>query len=90
MKWADAGFWKSLLFFCRQSVLYYWLLSVWYRSFTWYGAANPAIAHAGMLNEQKSTIYPLLPADYLPATSGLFQKRRFLKNWHQINWLFHW
>ena len=78
MKWADAGFWKSLLFY-RQSVLYYWLLSVWYRSFTWYGAANPAIAHAGMLNEQKSTIYPLLPADYLPATSGALSKAQILE-----------
>jgi hypothetical protein len=78
MKWADAGFWKSLLFY-RQSVLYYWLLSAWYRSFTWYGAANPAITHAGMLNEKKSAIYPLLPADYLPATSGALTAAQILE-----------
>lgn len=66
-KWRDQGFWKSLLFY-RQSVLYYWILSARYRSFTWYGAANPAIPHAGMLNERKYLIYGLLPESFLPPT----------------------
>ncbi|MBK8699137.1 MAG: ATP-grasp domain-containing protein [Saprospiraceae bacterium] len=63
----DQGFWKSTIFY-RQSVLYYWLLSAWYRSFTWYAAVNPAIPHGGMLDEHKSDIYPLLPAEFLPLT----------------------
>ena len=80
-------FWKSLLFCQTVCFVATGWLSVWYRSFTWYGAANPAIAHAGMLNEQKSTIYPPASADYPPATSGALFKRRFFgKNWHQINW----
>ncbi|MBP6398404.1 MAG: hypothetical protein KA340_11020 [Saprospiraceae bacterium] len=70
MKWTDQGYWKSLLFY-RQSVIYYWLLSAWYRSFTWYAAANPGISHAGMLNEKKSEIYPLLPSAFLPPTRFL-------------------
>lgn len=37
-------------------------------NFTWYEAANPAIEHGGMLNEKKSTIYPILKAEYLPKT----------------------
>ncbi len=78
MKWADRGFWKSLLFY-RQSVLYYWLLSAWYRSFTWYGAANPAILHAGMLNEKKSDVYPLLPKEFLPYTSTALDGNQILQ-----------
>lgn len=70
MKWTDQGYWKSLLFY-RQSVVYYWLLSARYRSFTWYAAANPGISHAGMLNEKKSEIYPLLPTAFLPPTRFL-------------------
>lgn len=73
MKWTDQGFWKSLLFY-RQSVLYYWLLSAWYRSFTWYAAANPGISHAGMLNEKKSEIYPALPVSFLPPTQCFASK----------------
>lgn len=67
-KWQDQGFWKSL-FFYRLSVINYWIRSIRYFNFTWYEAANPAIEHGGMLNEKKSTIYPLLKPEYLPRTS---------------------
>lgn len=66
-KWQDQGFWKSL-FFYRLSVINYWIKSIRYFNFTWYEAANPAIEHGGMLNEKKSTIYPILNETYLPKT----------------------
>ncbi len=67
MKWKDRGFWVSHHFYW-QSLAYYFYYSVRFRSFTFFAAGDPAIDMGGMLDEEKSDIYALLPQDKLPKT----------------------
>ena len=63
----DQGYWKSKLFYW-QSLMYYYLYSARFRSIVWFCPLNPSIHMAGMLDENKSDIYDILPEEYLPKT----------------------
>lgn len=67
MKITDHGYWVSKLFY-YQSIVYYFLYSIYFRSFTFFAASNPAIRLGGMLDEKKSEIYNSLPAHLIPKT----------------------
>lgn len=67
MKIKDKGFWVSHHFYW-QSMVHYFLYSARFRSFTFFSASNPAIDLGGMLDENKSDIYDLLPSEYVPVT----------------------
>jgi predicted ATP-grasp superfamily ATP-dependent carboligase len=49
-------------------MIYYFLYSARFRSFTFFSASNPAIDLGGMLDENKTDIYALLPSEYVPVT----------------------
>ena len=66
----DRGFWVSHHFYW-QSLLHYFLYSARFRSFTFFSACDPAIELGGMLDENKSDIYKLLPSQYVPKTINL-------------------
>lgn len=67
MKWKDRGFWVSHHFYW-QSLAYYFYYSARFRSFTFFTAGDPAIDMGGMLDEDKSDIYRLLPQGKVPHT----------------------
>ena len=66
----DRGFWVSHHFYW-QSLFHYFLYSARFRSFTFFSACDPAIELGGMLDENKSDIYKLLPPKYVPKTINL-------------------
>jgi D-alanine-D-alanine ligase-like ATP-grasp enzyme len=66
-KLRDRGYWVSHHFYW-QSLVHYFLYSAKFRSFTFFSACDPAIELGGMLDENKSDIYALLPSQYVPNT----------------------
>ena len=67
MKMKDKGFWVSHHFYW-QSMAYYFFYSARFRSFTFFCACDPAIDMGGMLDENKTDIYNLLPEAFVPLT----------------------
>lgn len=67
LKTFDRGYWVSKLY-KYQSVYYWFIYSVYFKTLTYFSAANPRIYLGGMLNERKSDIYSLIPGKYLPKT----------------------
>lgn len=66
-KFKDKGFWVSNHFYW-QSMLHYLWYSARFQSFTFFSACDPAIDLGGMLDENKSDIYRLLPDKFVPKT----------------------
>lgn len=58
-------FWSFNVFYFPIKV-YYAFLALRNRSFFFFTAANPSIDFGGMMGEQKSAIYALIPEKYLP------------------------
>lgn len=73
MKWTDRGYWVSTLY-KYQSLMYWAAYSIYFRSITFFSAANPAIHLGGMLDDTKTAIYSLVQRKYLPTTIVLTQK----------------
>ena len=67
MKWTDRGYWVSTLY-KYQSLMYWAAYSLYFRSITFFSAANPAIHLGGMLDDTKTAIYNLVQSKYLPIT----------------------
>ncbi len=68
MKIGDHGYWVSKLFYV-QSLYYYAVNVIRFRSLGFFAACNPAIKFGGMLDDRKSKIYELLPESSVPQTS---------------------
>ncbi len=67
VKWSDRGYWVSTLY--KYQSLIYWIgYSVYFRSLTFFSAANPALHLGGMLDDTKTAIYDLTQEKYLPNT----------------------
>lgn len=67
MKIKDRGYWVSTLY--KYQSLGYWLMySIYFRTITFFSAANPAVHLGGMLDDRKSDIYDLVKQKYLPKT----------------------
>lgn len=67
MKITQRGFWVSKTYRC-VSLAYWFSYSVYFRTLTYFSAANPNIYLGGMLDDRKSDIYDLVPEVYLPKT----------------------
>jgi len=67
VKWTDRGYWVSTLY-KYQSLLYWAAYSIYFRSITFFSAANPAIHLGGMLDDTKTAIYKIVQKKYLPIT----------------------
>lgn len=68
MKITTRGYWVSKTY--RWVSLVYWFsYSVYFRTITYFSAANPKIYLGGMLDDRKSDIYEQVPVQYLPLTS---------------------
>lgn len=66
-KYRDRGYWVSHHFYW-QSLVHYFLYSARFRSLTFFSACDPAIELGGMLADNKTDIYELLPSHYVPKT----------------------
>ncbi len=67
MKITQRGFWVSKTY--KWVALIYWFsYSVYFRTLTYFSAANPRIYLGGMLDDRKSDIYDQVPAAYVPRT----------------------
>ena len=64
-KWQDKGYWVSKQYYW-QSMAYYLFNAVKYRSLTFFSACNPALSFGGMLDDDKTEAYKLIPDHYLP------------------------
>lgn len=70
VKITDRGYWVSTLY--KYQSLWYWLCySLYFRSITFFSAANPAVHLGGMLDDRKSDIYSLVDPRYVPKTLRL-------------------
>ncbi len=73
MKWSDKGYWVSTLY--KYQSLIYWIgYSAYFRSLTFFSAANPALHLGGMLDDTKTAIYDLTQEKYLPKTIVVTQQ----------------
>ena len=54
--------------FKYQSLIHWAIYAVYFRSLTYFSAANPKIYLGGMLDDRKSEINRLVPTHYLPKT----------------------
>lgn len=64
-KWQDRGYWISKQYYW-QSMVYYLYNAAKYRSLTFFSACNPALSFGGMLDDNKTEAYSLIPDRYLP------------------------
>jgi len=66
-KWQDRGYWISKQYYW-QSMVYYLYNAAKYRSLTYFSACNPALSFGGMLADDKTEAYKIIPDRYLPQT----------------------
>ncbi len=64
-KWQDRGYWISKQYYW-QSMVYYLYNAAKYRSLTFFSACNPALSFGGMLADNKTEAYDIIPSQYLP------------------------
>lgn len=64
-KWQDRGYWISKQYYW-QSMGYYLYNAIKYRSLTFFSACNPALSFGGMLADNKTEAYNIIPHRYLP------------------------
>jgi D-alanine-D-alanine ligase-like ATP-grasp enzyme len=64
-KWKDNGYWISKHYYW-QSMVYVLYNAIKYRSLTFFSACNPALSFGGMLADDKTEAYNIIPKVYLP------------------------
>ncbi|MEL6123009.1 MAG: hypothetical protein AAFR14_04750, partial [Bacteroidota bacterium] len=67
MKITERGYWVSKCY-TWISLVHWFCYSIYFRTLTYFSAANPQIYLGGMLDDRKSDIYDQVPQQYVPVT----------------------